>query len=67
MRGDEERQEGFIMLSSGEDVVPQEHPLRRFRRMVDRALSEMSPLFDSLYACGAAPPSPRSTSCAPRS
>lgn len=52
MRGDEERQEGFVMLSSGEDVVPLDHPLRKIRRMVDVALSEMSPLFDSLYAEG---------------
>ena len=50
MRGDEERQEGFIMLSSGEDMVPADHPLRKIRRMVDRALGEMGPLFDSLYA-----------------
>jgi transposase len=51
MRGDEERQEGFIILSSGEDRVPADHPLRKIRLMVDRALSEMGPLFDSLYAC----------------
>lgn len=52
MRGDEERQEGFIWLSSGDELVPQGHPLRKIRRMVDQALSQMSPLFDSLYACG---------------
>lgn len=50
MRGDEERQEGFIMFTSLEDRIPADHPLRPIRRMVDRALSEMSPLFDSLYA-----------------
>lgn len=50
MRGDEERQEGFIMLSSGEDRVPLDHPLRKIRLTVDRALAEMGPLFDSLYA-----------------
>ena len=50
MRGDEERQEGFVMFSSLEDRVPKDHPLRPIRCMVDRALSEMSPLFDSLYA-----------------
>jgi transposase len=50
MRRDEERQEGFLMFSSLEDRVPEDHPLRPIRRMVDRALSEMSPLFDSLYA-----------------
>ena len=50
MRGDEEQQEGFIMFTSLEDRVPADHPLRPIRRMVDRALSEMSPLFDRLYA-----------------
>jgi len=30
--------------------VPEEHPLRSIRRLVDKALREMSPLFDSLYA-----------------
>lgn len=50
MRGDEVRQEGFVMLSSGEDRVPLDHPLRKIRLTVDRALSEMGPLFDSLYA-----------------
>lgn len=37
MRGDEERQEGFIMFSSLEDRIPQDHPLRPIRRLVDRA------------------------------
>lgn len=50
MRGDEERQEGFIMLTSLEDRVPADHPLRSIRRTVDKALAEMSPLLDSLYA-----------------
>jgi len=50
MRGDEERQEGFIILSSGEDRVPADHPLRKIRLTVDRALSHMGPLLDSLYA-----------------
>ena len=50
MRGDEERQDGFIVFESLEDQVPLDHPLRPIRRMVDRALAEMSPLFDCLYA-----------------
>jgi transposase len=50
MRGDEEQQEGFIVFESLEDQVPQDHPLRRVRRIVNQALREMSPLFDSLYA-----------------
>lgn len=52
MRGDEERQEGFLMLTSLEDRIPSDHPLRAVRRMVDKALSQMSPLLDSLYAHG---------------
>lgn len=50
IRGDEERQEGFIVLSSSEDVLLLEHPLRKVRPMVDQALSQMSLLFDPLYA-----------------
>ena len=49
MRGDEELQEGFIMLVSAGDRVPSEHPLRAISKMVDEALSEMSPLLTSLY------------------
>ena len=49
MRGDEELQEGFIMLASADDRVPAQHPLRAIRKMVDEALSEMSPLLSSLY------------------
>ena len=49
MRGDEEQQEGFIVFESLEDRVPEDHPLRPIRRIVDRALREMSPLLDSLY------------------
>ena len=50
VRGDEERQDAMIVFQSLEDQVPLDHPLRPIRRMVDRALAEMSPLFDSLYA-----------------
>ena len=52
MRGDEERQEGFVVFTSLEDRIPPDHPLRAIRRLVDGALSEMSPLLDSLYASG---------------
>jgi transposase len=33
-----------------EQRVPEDHPLRPIRRMVDRALAEMSPEFDELYS-----------------
>jgi len=50
MRGDEQQQEGFIVLTSLEDRVPADHPLRAIRCLVDEALSRMSPTFAALYA-----------------
>jgi len=50
MRGDEQQQEGFIVLTSLEDRVPADHPLRAIRTMVDAALAEMSPQLAALYA-----------------
>lgn len=50
MRGDEQRQAGFIVLTSLEDRVPADHPLRTVRKMVDAALEEMSPQLGVLYA-----------------
>jgi transposase len=55
MRGDEQRQAGFIVMTTLEDVVPANHPLRAIRVMVDCALEAMSPELEALYASGGRP------------
>ncbi|GEM_PF-2734544 len=50
MRGDEERHAGFIVMTTLEDVAPDDHPLRTIHAMVHAALAQMNPELDALYA-----------------
>ncbi len=50
MRGDDPKQGDMWSYLSPEARVPADHPLRPIREMTDRALAELSPLFDRLYA-----------------
>lgn len=50
MRGDDVQQSGMFSYVSLEERVPQDHPLRRIREMVDEILGGMAKDFDGLYA-----------------
>lgn len=50
MRGTDVQNEALFAYVTPESFVPKDHPLRAIRSMADQALSEMSPLFDSMYA-----------------
>jgi hypothetical protein len=50
MRGDERHQGAMFSYVTLEQRVPEDHPLRPIRQMVDRALGEMSGEFDGLYS-----------------
>lgn len=49
MRGGDFRQDELFSVVSPDKRVPEDHPLRPIRKMVDQALGEMSPLFDTMY------------------
>ena len=42
-------------------LVPQGHPIRRIKPMVDKALAQLSPTFDPMYAANGRASIPRST------
>ncbi|HKV45288.1 MAG TPA: IS5 family transposase [bacterium] len=50
MRGDDRHQEAMFSFLSPEARVPQDHPLRTIRTLVDTVLVELSSQFEVLYA-----------------
>jgi transposase len=58
MRGEDRQQPKLFSYVSPEQRVPPTHPLRTIRQLVDRALGEVSPRFDALYAAGGRPSIP---------
>ena len=50
MRGDDQQQSGMFSYVSLEDRVPQDHPLRAIRKLVDEVLRAMAKDFEGLYA-----------------
>src|SRR6185437_15737010 len=55
MRGSEPQQMALFSVVSLDDRIPQDHPLRAMRPLVDRALATLSPTFDQIYADGGRP------------
>ena len=50
MRGDDVQQEAMFSCLSPEARVPQDHPLRPIRQMVNQALTELSGEFQAMYS-----------------
>jgi transposase len=50
MRGDDRQPDSMFSYVSAEQRVPQDHPLRAIRALVDEVLRDMSREFDRLYA-----------------
>src|SRR5437763_2081178 len=58
MRGEQDRQVEMLLGVVADDLVPQDHPIRAIRRLVDQALRELSPTFDQMYAADGRPSIP---------
>jgi transposase len=58
MRGDDRQPDSLFSYVSPEQRVPQDHPLRAIRGLVDDVLREMSREFDGLYAAVGRPSIP---------
>lgn len=50
MRGQREPQVTMLAFIDPESRVPPDHPVRIIKAMADRALAELSPVFDTMYA-----------------
>ena len=58
MRGDIDPQPSMFSFIDLESRIPQQHPIRKIRRIVDKALVEIAPAFDEMYASKGRPSIP---------
>jgi transposase len=58
VRGRRDPQTTMLAIVDLEDRVPAGHPLRVVKRFADRALAELSPVFDQMYRAGGRPSIP---------
>jgi transposase len=50
MRGDSNEQSWMLLAITPDQKVPQDHPIRAIKPIVDRALASLSPVFSRMYA-----------------
>jgi transposase len=50
MRGTTTRQVTFLSVTTPDDLIPADHPIRRVKPFVEAALAELNPVFDEMYA-----------------
>jgi transposase len=50
MRADQLQQVTMLSTLTPDQLVPTDHPIRRIKPVVDRAMAELSPTFDTMYA-----------------
>ena len=50
MRGKVDRQVTMLSSLTPDKLVPQDHPIRQIKPIVDQALSELSGVFSRMYA-----------------
>jgi transposase len=50
VRGREDEQGTMLLGITPDALVPQDHPIRRIRAITDRALKEMNPVLNTMYA-----------------
>jgi len=58
VRGEAARQANVLLALTPDQVVPADHPIRRIKPIVERALARLSPLFDEMYAATGRPSIP---------
>ena len=50
MRGKTDTQVTMLTLITADQLVPEDHPIRQIKPIVDKALSELSPTFNQMYS-----------------
>lgn len=58
MRGQREREPGFISLINVEKLIAEDHPIRRIKALVDEVLRRINPRLEAMYAPGGRPSIP---------